>query len=644
MTKRFSFKSSTATRSLFLTAAVGSSIALAAGCDEPGDTIDEGFFEQPVVTPESTVISNVRPPPIAGGTLLVNKAGTRAVVSDPDRDRVMVVDLDNDDVISTIALDEGSEPGRAVEDAAGRVHVALRRGGSLLTVDVAAGEVLAKRPICSAPRGLASFDATDGTGNTLVVACAGGEVAEIAADPASTAVTTTLLEPDLRDVVLAGGTTRASRRVLVSSFRNAHVLTLGPDMTVANEASPADYTNEFSGRTFSPTVAWRMVQAPWGATVIHQRAATVPIEIEPETPDGYGGQTFDCGSTIVNAAVTNFTDNGERKTFSQRGGLGSILLPVDIALSSDSSFTYGDTNERLVAFVGAGSDILTVTTMSSLESDDACTSNFVNGMQMPVGFEPIAVQFGRPTDVGIDVYVQLREPAQLVRYDATTMQWKSTISLGGESRADSGHALFHRNPDAPTTISCASCHPEGRDDSHTWLFDQIGGRRTQNLSGDVTNTAPFHWDGDLKNISELMTTVFEHRMGGQKQTPERIDALKTWLAEIPRIPVMEQGATGLDPAAVARGKALFESSKTECATCHNGPALTNNKTVDVGTGHAFQVPGLLGIRNRAPFMHDGCAASLHARFEPKCGGTTHGKIDGLTEGEIDDLVAYMESL
>ncbi len=62
----------------------------------------------------------------------------------------------------------------------------------------------------------------------------------------------------------------------------------------------------------------------------------------------------------------------------------------------------------------------------------------------------------------------------------------------------------------------------------------------------------------------------------------------------------------------------------------------------VGTGKAFQVPSLLGIGARAPYMHDGCAPTLKERFsaaKPCGGGDMHGKTSQLTEAQIDDLVS-----
>ena len=71
---------------------------------------------------------------------------------------------------------------------------------------------------------------------------------------------------------------------------------------------------------------------------------------------------------------------------------------------------------------------------------------------------------------------------------------------------------------------------------------------------------------------------------------------------------------------------------------------TNNRTVDVGTGEALQVPSLLGVGARGPWMHDGCASTLKERFDPACGGDAHGDTSRLDEEEIDSLVRFLASL
>ncbi|MFT3764096.1 MAG: c-type cytochrome [Minicystis sp.] len=93
---------------------------------------------------------------------------------------------------------------------------------------------------------------------------------------------------------------------------------------------------------------------------------------------------------------------------------------------------------------------------------------------------------------------------------------------------------------------------------------------------------------------------------------------------------------------------MFFRSDVGCADCHSGRHFTNNQNFDVGTGHKIQVPTLLGVASRAPFMHDGCAATMHNRFDPAkaaCnGGDLHGKTSHLSASDIDDLVAYLETL
>jgi hypothetical protein len=617
-------------------------LAALTACDE--ETTNQPPIVDPPTDPENqlVIVSDVRPPAISGGTLTVTHDGLVAVVSDPDRDRVVLVDLADASVKKEIALEAGDEPGRVIEDANGVAHVALRRGGAIVSIDIAAGEIVARREVCAAPRGVASFAPIEGGDASLLIACASGELVELAADPAGGIISSTLIEADLRDIVVTGDGTRAGRRLLVSSFRSAHVITIGPDNEVEGESQPAGFTHGFNGRNFAPSVAWRMVPTPNGAVMLHQRSAVVEIEIEPEEPSGYGGDSFDCGGTIVNAATTSFNEQGARVTTEQHGGIGAMLLPVDIAVAGSTGILTNGEADRMVAFVAAGSDQVGVATLANMDAGDGCTDNFLNGgMIVPMGPEPIAVAFGPVTQEGqANLVVQLREPSMLVVLDPSTMQQRAQIALGGPKRFDSGHQLFHRNPEVQTTISCASCHPEGREDGHTWQFVNQGPRRTQSLEGNVMETAPFHWQGDLDDMGELMTDVFEHRMGGLPQSTKRVGALKTWLEGSPRV----GHPASVNEAAIARGKALFEDDVVACASCHSGAMLTNNQTVDVGTGRSFQVPSLVGIRNRAPFMHDGCATTLFERFDASCGGELHGDISGLSEGDVEDLVAYMDSL
>jgi mono/diheme cytochrome c family protein len=239
--------------------------------------------------------------------------------------------------------------------------------------------------------------------------------------------------------------------------------------------------------------------------------------------------------------------------------------------------------------------------------------------------------------------VQRREPAELVFVDARAPQQlvtASTLRLSPVAMADTGHTIFHAN--TGSGVACASCHPEGHEDGQTWDFLCQGTRRTQDIGGQLAGTEPFHWSGDLGDFTALMNDVFVGRMSGPSLSPDQLMAVRRWVDSVPLRPALRSAG---DPA-VVRGKALFEDATVGCAGCHNGPALTNNMSMAVGTGAPFQVPSLRGVGWRAPLMHDGCAPTLDARFgAASCsGGDAHGHTSHLDAAQITDVVAYLESL
>lgn len=567
------------------------------------------------------VMSKDPPPAISGGTLAVSRDGGIAIAADPDRDRVWVVDLKAQKLSSEIALQKGDEPGRVVEDGAGRFHVALRRGGAVVTIDAAAGKITDRREVCSAPRGVAY----DADADALHVACLGGELVTLPA--AGGAATRKLrLDRDLRDVVVDGD------KLLVSTFRAAELLTVTADGTVANRRKPQQF--QMFGQQFEPSVAWRMVKLPsGGVAVAHQRAMVNSVVIQE---GGYssGG----CDSSIVHSTVSKLGATAGENPSSAPAALPFASLPVDLAVSADGN-TY--------AIVAAGTDEVILINPSLLNTggfgsptdggfggpeggdfggEGACA----NGDQRTqVSGEPTAVAFA-----GNSVLVQTREPASL------QILGGATITLPGESRMDTGHEMFHKNENG--AMVCASCHPEGSDDGRVWNFDPIGPRRTQYVSGGILQTAPFHWDGDMDGIDTIMSEVFEHRMSGIHQGPRRVRIFERWLDSLPAVPV----SPAADAVAVTRGDALFHDKTVGCASCHAGDHTTNNEAREVGTGKAFQVPSLVRISAHGPFMHDGCAATLRDRFtNPACGGgDRHGTTSQLSETQIDDLVAYLETL
>jgi cytochrome c peroxidase len=230
-----------------------------------------------------------------------------------------------------------------------------------------------------------------------------------------------------------------------------------------------------------------------------------------------------------------------------------------------------------------------------------------------------------------------REPAALLVVDVgDTLADPVTIDLHGPSREDTGHAIFHS--DTGRGIACASCHAEGGEDGLVWTFTKEGDRRTPSLRGTLAGTAPYHWGGELPDVPSLVHQVYETGMGGPTLTSDQNEALRAWLFAIPT-PRQE---IVLNVASTMRGKTLFQG-KAQCASCHNGPRFTNNSTVDVGTGGAFQVPSLVGVSSRTPLLHDGCAQTVRDRFTT-CATDAHGSTKGLSPSEVDDLIAYLMTL
>ncbi|WP_437335662.1 c-type cytochrome [Sorangium sp. So ce394] len=615
-----------------------------AGCDDdeewfpyPGSPTATGGFTTGVggaggdgSAEQRVDVSAVPPPPISGGTLLVTADKNLAVAADPDRDRISIINLGTLEVEAVLPLDEGDEPGRVTEGPPGTAHVALRRGGAVVTIDLATRQ-MHRRPVCPAPRGVAYDAAAD----LLHVACAGGELVTLSSDLEAPPVRVLRLERDLRDVVIEGDA------LLVSRFRSSELLVVAEDGAVTERVKPPGHVQERFGRTFEPAVAWRTIPLPGGGVaMVHQRGLVDPIDIDGSTEGGYSG--FDCSTTVIQPAVTflrPLPSEANPTPASPAPGAGSLpfgLLPVDMAISPDGFRG---------AIVMAGSrtvietplDVLEGAEAEETESIDDCAS-FIDQRALAVPGEPIAVGY----DEASNLLVQLREPPSVLRFGAVSGAHVATFLLPGESRLDSGHAIFHGTQDAHVqmAIACASCHPEGQDDGRTWSFEPIGARRTQSLAGGILETAPLHWDGDMTDLDAIMSEVFEQRMGGMRQRPERVAAFASWLDTIKPVPVSEPA----DPAAVQRGEALFNDAAVGCASCHSGEKLTNGQTVDVGTGKAFQVPSLRGLAARAPYMHDGCAATLRDRFGPCGGGDKHGVTSTLAPAQIDDLVAYLETL
>jgi hypothetical protein len=650
-----------------------------------------------------TVKQTVAPPAISGGTLRVLPDGMTAVAADPDRDQVYVVDLGSRVVRATVPLNPGDEPGRVVADAAGRAHVALRGGGALVSIDTATGAILARRAVCAAPRG-AAYDAAN---DLIHVACADGHLVSLPA-AGGDATRTLTLAADLRDVVVDGAQLRVSRfrtaeiltvaadgsvpsRQLPPVFQSpsaragqlftasvAWKMEARPEggVLMLHQRGVTDEVQPVAGgyggfdpcgaivhpavtsidaagvMRSGPALAGMVMVVDMALSSTGSRIAV--ISAGNSTKELSGGT----GGSLPRVFVTNTADVLDTNVGCQPdgthgpcpigfaidiGGLGgspgtTSPPPPDMSGAGGSN---GSPPPPDMSGAGGSNDSppppdVPATGGSRGGRGGASGTSVVCGVPNPelppdVG-QPIAVAF-----YGADkIVVQSREPAMLAFPDG------NNVRLSAISRDDTGHDVFHAN--AGGFLACASCHAEGNDDGRIWNFTCEGTRRTQSLQTGLRGTEPFHWSGDQPNFDHLITEVFVGRMSGPKLQTDQSNALLDWMDAQPR----PARAAPADPSAVARGRALFTDTRhAACSACHDPSRnYTNHLTVDVGTGGAFQVPSLVGIGSRGPFMHDGCAKTLRDRLTVAAcgGGDTHGFTSDLTAAQIDDLVAFLESI
>ncbi len=576
----------------------------------------------PASTPRRTEARPAQAPPWRGGTLHVTRDGQTAVVAEADQDRLWLLAVgDGLSVREVVDLEPGDEPWRIAEDDAGRVHVTLRGAGAVATVRLDDGTVEARREVCPSPRGLAWERQT----RELVVACAGGDVFAVRGQRVSRVAT---LAPDLRDVWVASGA------VFVSRFRAAEALALdgapaiappGVQLPIQVAPTPAarpsygyggygGYGGSRVPRTasarFEPRVAWRTVAAPdGGAWMLHQRHRETELVGSSRRFDAAGnGRIVQGGLTYlrpddVDVGVT-------------LGGQG--VLPVDVAPSHDGA-------HLAVAFAAQGGVL--VLTSPRVSRDSA--------------FETLGSRDDRAVAVGWvgrHVLAQLVDPPRVALYARGDEGGHvlAVVPLGDPAPTDLGRHLFHQATESWT--ACASCHPEAGDDGFVWTFRRGSPRRTPALLGGLTATAPFHWDGEHATMASLLDDVFRVRMGGAALRTDEVAALERWLDRQPTPRFASH-----DRAAVARGRALFGSPRVACAECHSGPRLTDHLSHDVGTGGVVQTPTLLGLRARAPYLHDGRAPTLESRLGPHH-TEGHGDLADLSDADEADLVAYLRSL
>jgi DNA-binding beta-propeller fold protein YncE len=228
-------------------------------------------------------------------------------------------------------------------------------------------------------------------------------------------------------------------------------------------------------------------------------------------------------------------------------------------------------------------------------------------------------------------------------------------------------------------IACSSCHPDGLTDARVWQNPE-GHRKTPHLFG-LAHTHPLHWSADRDEAQDFEYTIRGKLMQGrglargpllprksftefaelEQKTSDMskdLDALAIYTNSFPVRLSPHNPAPGKLSEEAERGKKLFFSESTKCATCHNGPYYSDStlakpfKLHDVGTGDAktekigpkYDTPTLLGVYRINRYLHDGRAKTLEEVLTKYNVGDKHGTTSNLKPAEINELVSFLKAL
>ena len=217
------------------------------------------------------------------------------------------------------------------------------------------------------------------------------------------------------------------------------------------------------------------------------------------------------------------------------------------------------------------------------------------------------------------------------------------------AKVERGRELFHATGDRRISgdgRACASCHPDGRDDTLLWSSPN-GLRQTPMLAGRLEGAAPYGWNGDAKDVSTHLVSTFK-RLGGKGLTGDDKEALMEYVASM-RPPPSSRAKRSAAAVAVARGAAIFRSAQAGCSGCHgengdlpDGAAHDVKSMAEGDVRRKFDTPSLRFVGGTAPYFHDGRYADLKTlimRSDAKMGHTKQ-----LSSEDVADLAAYLETL
>jgi DNA-binding beta-propeller fold protein YncE/mono/diheme cytochrome c family protein len=524
--------------------------------------------------------------------LVVDRSRNLAFVADRRGDKIVVVDLKDGKLAVKASWKTPAEP----------FGLALSPDGKTLLVTTVAD------------RTLVAFDAAAGAGAGSVRwrRSLGAEPRGVAISPDGALAIVTYLTSASVDRIDLADPTRARPIALGQGKAQAQVIGDGFDSLANGRRFPR---NAFAARFVGNDLA----------LVPHQVSTPLQETRFGENTGSYGGGF----EAPIHHAITIIAA-GDRELPRQ--------VAAEVAVHQPRALTWDPARDRVVV-AGYGSDSLVV-----LEAVSQAGIRHVVDVPLDRECGPDGVAFADDGDTWVYCAVSRKvvkvaiDPQNVVAIHAGPEVAPSRMSAVEHQ----GFDLFRRGNDFRLStrgaMACASCHAEARTDGLSWRIEQHS-LQTPVLSGRVAATHPYKWDGGDASL-EISLSSTMRRLGGAGLKKEETRALAAFLESIPapRPPTRTI-------AKVAHGKALFASAELGCNGCHGGARLTDRHTHDLaGTLDKVDTPSLIGLSASAPYYHDGSAATLEALLTDR--GLVHGMADlaELSDAEIGDLVAYLETL
>lgn len=565
------------------------------------DWEEDGFTPEPFLLTTTSIggatAARGAPPYLAASRIVA--VGEGALASDADSGYLILTDATGKNVAQLVI---GADAALlAFDPAARRAYVADRRNDRVVVVDVGdaklAIEASWKTPAepygvalspdratlyvtTIADRTLVAFETA--TGHERWRAALSPEPRGIAVSPDGSRVVVASLTSGAVDEIVLGERKR-SRRVALPAFSRKH------------------------GRgAFSVAFIGEHAVVPYHLSV--------PVAEQIETADHYGGG-FRPPITQHIAWLGGDGRNAVAQT--------NVVEPRAIAWDADRDVMY---------VVGMASDhVVTVKRASQTDPSGSTTAELAPGC----GADGLAI-----TPKGnVLVWCSFkRSIARIPPKGSKVERGTELVASALSAELQAGRSLFHAGTFHSSTrgaMSCGSCHLDGRADGLSWQI-QKSALQTPVLGGRLVGTAPYKWDGKAADLPTSVRATIR-RLGGEGLSKRDVTFLVGFLESIPA-----PRAPTRDASAIARGKTLFESSELGCATCHDGPALTDRETHDLaGT---FDTPGLGSLAASAPYFHDGSAPTLETVLLDR--GRVHGMSPAATRlraRDLADLVSFLET-